>query len=151
MRRGFTLPEVLSAAAIVGILAAVVTPPLLRYLDRAAVREGVERYAALHASTRQLAISRSTLARLEVDRSRPVATLSVQRSSTAWDTVGTVTCEAVNESTGDTYPVSEDRDSRGWDDDTVNTVLDQALDDCYAEANGAMCGPVTPACSFQPY
>lgn len=70
---------------------------------------------------------------------------------TAWDSVGTVTCEAANESTGEMYPVSEDRDARGWDDDTVNTVLDQALDDCFAEANGAQCGPATPACSFQPY
>lgn len=69
----------------------------------------------------------------------------------AWDEVGTVTCEATNESNGELYPVSEDRDSRAWDDDTVNVMLDQALDDCYAEANGAMCGPVTPACSFQAY
>ena len=70
---------------------------------------------------------------------------------TAWDEVGTVTCEATNETTGELYPVSEDRDARGWDDGTVNTVLDQALDDCYSEANGAQCGPVTPACSFQAY
>lgn len=70
---------------------------------------------------------------------------------TNWDTVGTVTCEATNESNGELYPVSQDRDSRAWDDDTVNAILDQALDDCYAEANGAMCGPVTPACTFQPY
>jgi hypothetical protein len=70
---------------------------------------------------------------------------------TEWNDVGTVTCEAANEATGELYPVSEDRDPRGWDDDTVNTVLDQALDDCYSEANGAQCGPVTPACSFQPY
>ena len=70
---------------------------------------------------------------------------------TTWDDVGTVTCEAVNESTGELFPVSQDRDSRAWDDDTVNIALDQALDDCYAEASGATCGPVTPACSFQPY
>jgi hypothetical protein len=69
----------------------------------------------------------------------------------AWDEVGTVTCEAVNESNGELYPVSEDRDARGWDDDTVNVMLDQALDDCNSEAGGAMCGPVTPACSFQAY
>jgi hypothetical protein len=69
----------------------------------------------------------------------------------AWDDVGTVTCEAANETTGELFPVSEDRDARVWDDDTVNTILDQALDDCYAEANGATCGPATPSCSFQPY
>jgi hypothetical protein len=69
----------------------------------------------------------------------------------AWSDVGTVTCEAANESTGELYPVSQDRDARAWDDDTVNTILDQALDDCYAEANGATCGPATPSCSFQPY
>jgi hypothetical protein len=70
---------------------------------------------------------------------------------TAWDTVGTVSCEAVNETTGQLYPVSEDRDTRGWDDDSVNSILDAALDDCYGEANGATCGPATPSCSFQPY
>lgn len=70
---------------------------------------------------------------------------------TAWDEVGTVTCEAANESTGELFPVSEDRDARGWDDATVNTILDQALDDCFAEANGAQCTSATPACSFQPY
>jgi hypothetical protein len=70
---------------------------------------------------------------------------------TAWDEVGTVTCEAVNEGNGELYPVSEDRDARGWDDGTVNTVLDQALDDCFAEANGAQCGAATPSCSFQQY
>jgi hypothetical protein len=70
---------------------------------------------------------------------------------TAWDTVGVVTCEAANETSGALYPVSEDRDANGWDDDTVNAVLDQALDDCFAEANGAQCTPITPACSFQPY
>jgi hypothetical protein len=69
----------------------------------------------------------------------------------SFDSVGTVTCEAVNESTGALYPVSEDRDSSGWDDNSVNSILDQALDDCYVDAGGAMCGPVTPACSFQPY
>jgi len=70
---------------------------------------------------------------------------------TAWDTVGTVTCEAANESTGELFPVSEDRDGTAWDDDTVNAVLDQALDDCMAEAGGAVCGPATPSCTFQPY
>ena len=70
---------------------------------------------------------------------------------TTWDEVGTVTCEAVNESNGELYPVSEDRDSRAWDDGTVNTILDQALDDCFASSGGAQCGPATPSCSFQQY
>ena len=70
---------------------------------------------------------------------------------TAWDHVGTVTCEAANEDTGELFPVSEDRDQVAWDDGTVNAILDQALDDCMAEANGAQCGPATPSCTFQSY
>ena len=69
----------------------------------------------------------------------------------SWDTVGAVTCEAVNETSGETYPVTEDRDQTAWDDDTVNTILDQALDDCTAEAGAAPCTAATPACSFQDY
>jgi hypothetical protein len=68
-----------------------------------------------------------------------------------WDNVGTVTCEAANEATGELYPVSQDRDATAWDDGTVNTVLDQALDDCMSEAGTAQCTPATPSCSFQPY
>jgi hypothetical protein len=68
-----------------------------------------------------------------------------------WDSVGTVTCEAVNESTGALYPASQDRDARGWDDGAVDSILDAALDDCNDEAGGAQCGPATPSCSFQAY
>lgn len=88
MRQGFTLPELLTVIAIVGILLSIVTPPLGRALDQAAVRESADRFAALHATARQLAISRNTLARLEVDGARRAATLSVWRSPTAWDSVG---------------------------------------------------------------
>jgi hypothetical protein len=70
---------------------------------------------------------------------------------TAWTNVGTVTCEAANESTGEMYPVSMDRDTNGWDDGAVNTILDQALDDCMAEAGNSQCAPASPACSFQDY
>jgi hypothetical protein len=68
---------------------------------------------------------------------------------TAWDHVGTVTCEAANEETGEMFPVSEDRDAAGWDDGAVNAALDQALDDCMAEAGSATCAPATPSCTFQ--
>jgi hypothetical protein len=70
---------------------------------------------------------------------------------TAWDTVGTVTCEAANETSGEMYPVSEDRDGTVWDDGTVNAVLDQALDDCMAEAGTAQCAAASPACTFPRY
>jgi hypothetical protein len=69
----------------------------------------------------------------------------------SWNEVGTVTCEAANEQTGELFPVSEDRDQRAWDDGTVNAILDQALDDCAAEAGESLCVPATPSCSFQRY
>jgi len=88
VRQGFTLPELLAVVAIMAILFSIVAPPLGRALDQAAVREGAERFAALHATTRQLAIARNALARLELDPATRMATLSVRRSPTAWDTVG---------------------------------------------------------------
>jgi prepilin-type N-terminal cleavage/methylation domain-containing protein len=87
VRNGFSVPELLTVTAIVGLLVSIVTPPLGRALDQAAVHEGVDRFSAAHATARQLAISRSRLARLEVDRARKTATLSVQRTAKAWDTV----------------------------------------------------------------
>lgn len=87
MRHGFTLPELLSVIAIAGVLLSIVTPPLGRLLDQAAVHESVDRFAIVHATTRQLAIARNTLARLELDPDRRSATLSVRRAPTAWDTV----------------------------------------------------------------
>ncbi len=88
-RNGFSLPELATVLAIMGILTSIVTPPLRRALDRAAVREGVETFAASFATTRQLAISRSRLARMELDAGRRTATLSVQRTAKAWDTIST--------------------------------------------------------------
>jgi hypothetical protein len=71
----------------------------------------------------------------------------------SWDTVGTVTCEATNASTGELYPVTAERDRNGWDDVSINDLLDQAMDDCSNEAaatdNGVdPCIPATPSCSF---
>jgi prepilin-type N-terminal cleavage/methylation domain-containing protein len=87
--KGFTLPELATVVAIMGILASVVVPPLGRALDRAAVEEGVQRFAAAHATTRELAIVRGALARLELDRVARTATIAVQRTARAWDTVAT--------------------------------------------------------------
>ncbi len=88
-RRAFTLTELATVLVILGVVTSIVTPPLSRALDRAAVREGVEVFTACFATTRQLAISRSRLARLEVDTGRRTATLSVQRTAKTWDTVVT--------------------------------------------------------------
>lgn len=74
---------------IMSIVASVVVPPLGRTLDRAAVEEGVQRFAAAHATTRELAISRGGLARLELDPVAHTVAVSVQRTPAAWDTVAT--------------------------------------------------------------
>lgn len=87
MRGGFTLPELATVVAIIGVVASVVVPPLGRTLDRAAVEEGVQRFAAAHATTRELAIARGALARLELDRAARTVAVSVQRGPRAWDTV----------------------------------------------------------------
>ncbi len=133
MRRGFTLPALLAAVGILGIVASILVPPLGRVLDQAAVRESVERFAALYATTRQLAMSRGTLARLELDRGRASGTLSVRDSSGAWDTVAThtvgpagltcSTCTLVFNPIGVGYGTSNTRVvfSRGTAADTVTT------------------------------
>lgn len=72
-----------------GVVASVVMPPLGRTLDRAAVEEGVQRFAAAHATARELAIARGALSRLELDRAAHTIAVSVQRTATAWDTVAT--------------------------------------------------------------
>lgn len=87
MRRGFTLAELLTVLAIVSVLAAVVIPPAARMLDKVAVKEAADRYAVIHETTRQLAISRGSLARLEINVTARTATISVRLSPTVWDTV----------------------------------------------------------------
>lgn len=86
MRRGVTLAELLVVLIIICVALATLTPTLAHTLDRIAVDETVDRYTALHETTRQLAIVRSSLARIEVDTARRSAALSVYVGS-AWDTV----------------------------------------------------------------
>jgi len=102
MRRGLTLPELLCVLAIVGLAAAVAIPPLVHTLDRIAVDETADRYAVMHEATRQLAIARATLARLEVDTARTRVTLSVPGPA-GWDTVDVRSLGATTLST--TQPV----------------------------------------------
>jgi hypothetical protein len=65
-----------------------------------------------------------------------------------WSDVGTVTCEAANETTGALYPVTAPHEASAWADATVDEVLDQALDECAADAGVGACAPATPSCSF---
>lgn len=87
MFRGVTLPELLAVLVLVGVMASVAIPPLVRQLDRVAVEGAADRYAVLHEATRQLAIARGTLARVELDAAARTATISWRSSSTTWDTV----------------------------------------------------------------
>jgi prepilin-type N-terminal cleavage/methylation domain-containing protein len=84
--RGVTLPELLIVLVIIGIVAAVMIPPLGRALDRAAVAEGAERYGAIHETARALAIARGRQSRVELDSARREASIAL-RGVTAWDTV----------------------------------------------------------------
>ncbi len=86
MRTGYTLAELLVVVVLVGLAASVALPPLARALDRAAVREAADRYAALHLRTRRLAAARGSLARLELDSAAGTATLAA-RAAPVWDTV----------------------------------------------------------------
>ena len=65
----------------------------------------------------------------------------------AWNMVSGVTCEAANEQTGELYPVTANR-VFSWNDAAVNSVLEQALDECAAAAGADVCVPAQPACSF---
>jgi Tfp pilus assembly protein FimT len=87
MRTGVTLAELLTVLVIAGALAAVVIPTASRFLDGAAVQAAADRYVVLHETARQLAISRGSPARIELDTGRGTVTVSVRRRDLAWDTV----------------------------------------------------------------
>lgn len=85
--RGVTLPELLIVLVIVGVIAAIIVPPLGRTLDRIAVEEAASRYRALHEQARSLAISRARPSRVELDSARREAVIALRRSQAIWDTV----------------------------------------------------------------
>lgn len=62
--------------------------------------------------------------------------------------VSSVTCEAANEQTGELYPVTA-QGTRDWSDAQVNSVLDQALEQCAAAAGANVCVPAQPPCSYR--
>jgi prepilin-type N-terminal cleavage/methylation domain-containing protein len=76
-RRGTTLPELLIALALVGIVAAVALSSAARLADRFATRGAArELRAALH-SARHLAVLRATRAAVVVDTGRAVLAVRV--------------------------------------------------------------------------
>ena len=79
----------------------------------------------------------------------PTSGWSVTWGLRSWTPVSTVTCEAANEMTGELYPVVADRGTLAWNDQTVDSVLDQALDACAFDAGPDICVPVEPACTYQ--
>jgi type II secretion system protein H len=85
--RGFTLLEMLMVVILMGVVAGIVVPPLGRALDRAAVGEAAERYAALHETARQLAIARGRHTRVELDSAGHQAVVTYRLSVTRWDTL----------------------------------------------------------------
>ncbi len=86
MRRGVTLAELFTVLTLIGLILGIALPPLAHTLDRIAVDEAIDRYAALHETTRQLAIVRADLARIEIDTAQRTAALSV-RGVPMWDTI----------------------------------------------------------------
>jgi prepilin-type N-terminal cleavage/methylation domain-containing protein len=98
MARGTTLPELMTATLIIGVLSSIVLPPLRRFLDRAAVSSAADRVAALHDAARQGAIARRRLTRYEIDTGRVSVTLSSRNPAGAWDTTRVVQLGALRAS-----------------------------------------------------
>ncbi len=74
---------------IIGVVAAIATPPLVRTMDRLAVRGGADRYAVLLETAREMAIARGRDVRLAVDTAGPTARLIVETARGRLDTVHT--------------------------------------------------------------
>jgi type II secretion system protein H len=85
--RGYTLLEMLLVVILIGVAVTIVVPPLSRALDRAAVDEAAERYAALHETARELAIARGRHVRVELDSVRRQAVIALRQTATTWDTL----------------------------------------------------------------
>lgn len=82
--RGATLPELLLTLIVMGVGVAVAVPPVGRLVDRALVRGSVKRFAAVHETTRQLALARGGASRLVLDTAQGEAVIQV-RTGGAWE------------------------------------------------------------------
>ena len=89
VNKGATLLELAMVTVIIGVVAAVATPPLMRTLDRLAVRGSADRYAVLLETARELAIARGRDVRLAVDTAGPTARLIVEIARGRLDTAHT--------------------------------------------------------------
>lgn len=68
MRRAFSLPELMLALALVGILLGIALPPLSRALDRIEVQAAANHLAAAHHRARLMAVTQGLVLVLAVDQ-----------------------------------------------------------------------------------
>jgi prepilin-type N-terminal cleavage/methylation domain-containing protein len=70
MERAFSLPELMLALAVAGILLALAIPPLSDTVDRIEVRGAAYRIAAAHQRARLMAVTRGHVLVLSVDQNQ---------------------------------------------------------------------------------
>ena len=85
--RGVTLPEAITVLVLIGLVGSVAIHPMGHALDRAAVAEGAQRYAAMFETARAFAIARARQARLDLDTATRAVTIALRRDTGGWDTV----------------------------------------------------------------
>jgi len=87
--RGFALPEVLVVVTIVGVLATLVAPTLVRYARTAALQAAARELATSINLGRQLAISRNTTVCVEVASPTNIRLRTGGCGGAAWTGPGT--------------------------------------------------------------
>lgn len=87
--QGFTLIEVLIVVAVIGILSVTVIPFFINFLQAERARGAARQVAALLNQARQLAISRNTSYRVEVDTANNRLRFVRTSDNAAWTGPGT--------------------------------------------------------------